>query len=436
MSTSTKTSQAEATSPRAAKRSCVSTLKQQASPKRQTASKCQPATKLLNLIPSRNTTKGKLYICGTGDCEQLGKPENVIELRRPAMLDLSGRNFVDIACGGLHTLALTEEGELYSWGCNDEGALGRVSEEFLPGVVTFKDNIDIVQLAAGDSFSAVLTSTGEIYIWGAFRTSTGLLGFVNQPDVKQTTPVKLVPSGAPVQFTKLAAGNNHLLALTTVGTIYAVGDNEAGQLGLRMSPRKFGPTQGLYPFSLHLKDIIDIAAGGYHSFATSKTGKVYAWGQNNFYQCGVPMSASEAEVKLSAPTFSKCLSGLSPIQTIAAGEHHTLILTSNSSLYGIGRSDSHQLGVELSDVWTSSKTAVKEPQLIPGIAPLDIASGSNHCLAIEDDRTLSWGYGESYALGHDIDADEAVPTVIESLSGRKVIKVSAGGHHSVFLVQL
>jgi len=30
-----------------------------------------------------------------------------------------------LMCGGMHTVALTTTGIAYSWGCNDDGALGR-----------------------------------------------------------------------------------------------------------------------------------------------------------------------------------------------------------------------------------------------------------------------------------------------------------------------
>ena len=60
---------------------------------------------------------------------------------------------------------------MYTFGCNDEGALGRdTSEEgseTVPGKVTLDDKV--VQVSAGDSHSAALTEDGSVYIWGSFR---------------------------------------------------------------------------------------------------------------------------------------------------------------------------------------------------------------------------------------------------------------------------
>jgi hypothetical protein len=70
---------------------------------------------------------GAVYMVGSGDFGQLGMGEEVTERLRPFLLDAFGGLLVTaLACGGLHTLALTEDGGVWSWGVNDEGPLGRV----------------------------------------------------------------------------------------------------------------------------------------------------------------------------------------------------------------------------------------------------------------------------------------------------------------------
>ena len=62
---------------------------------------------------------------------------------------------------------------MYTWGCNDEGALGRKTPDeddcMEPGKVEFEE--EIVQISAGDSHTAAVTKTGRVYAWGAFRVS-------------------------------------------------------------------------------------------------------------------------------------------------------------------------------------------------------------------------------------------------------------------------
>ena len=61
---------------------------------------------------------------------------------------------------------------MYTWGCNDEGALGRTTscedDNFSAGEV---DGISgkVVQISAGDCHSAALTTDGTVYAWGSFR---------------------------------------------------------------------------------------------------------------------------------------------------------------------------------------------------------------------------------------------------------------------------
>lgn len=44
---------------------------------------------------------------------------------RPRLGHSACLQVLQIACGGMHTVALTEDGQIFSWGVNDEGALGR-----------------------------------------------------------------------------------------------------------------------------------------------------------------------------------------------------------------------------------------------------------------------------------------------------------------------
>ena len=70
---------------------------------------------------------GVVYVVGSGDNGQLGLGEDLVECAKPRAVLAFGDLLVKaVACGGMHTLALTEDGGAWSWGVNDEGALGRV----------------------------------------------------------------------------------------------------------------------------------------------------------------------------------------------------------------------------------------------------------------------------------------------------------------------
>jgi regulator of chromosome condensation len=90
---------------------------------------------------------------------------------------------VDLACGGMHTVALTADGRLYTWGNNDEKALGRTASAATaaPGVAEGLDGVRVVQAACGDNASFVLAADGRLFGCGTFRDMDGVIGF--QPGV-------------------------------------------------------------------------------------------------------------------------------------------------------------------------------------------------------------------------------------------------------------
>jgi len=63
--------------------------------------------------------------------------------------------------------------QVFTWGCNDEKALGRPvkedGEEFVPGLVSALEDQSVAQLSAGDSHMAALLENGDVYAWGVFR---------------------------------------------------------------------------------------------------------------------------------------------------------------------------------------------------------------------------------------------------------------------------
>jgi len=150
-------------------------------------------------IPRSNVT-ANVYVFGRGEMAELGlgPAANARVVKRPRINHFLLPNKVDVvqmACGGMHSLAMTKDGKVYSWGVNDQGALGRETKweapvkeadasdsededvdinpkESTPGLVEgFPDGINIVQIAAGDSISVAVTDEGFVYAWGTFRVS-------------------------------------------------------------------------------------------------------------------------------------------------------------------------------------------------------------------------------------------------------------------------
>lgn len=124
-----------------------------------------------------------LYAFGSGETEQLPvkfKNEDWQETKIPLIIDphLFPQTFkiYKVVCGGLHTLALSTEGEVFSWGCNDDGAVGRICGEGCNISTSKPARVDLLgkvnDIAAGDSHSVAYNyDSNKLYFWGGYRVS-------------------------------------------------------------------------------------------------------------------------------------------------------------------------------------------------------------------------------------------------------------------------
>lgn len=186
-------------------------------------------------IPERPTKTGIVLSCGQNEVGQLGLGEDVPEKTRPAVIP-DATNVVDISAGGMHSLYLTDKGEVFSFGCNDEGALGRDTSEEGSECQIVKVDLSgsVVRISTGDSHSACLIDDGRVLAWGSFRDSHGNMGLTLEGNKR--FPVEVVPG---TKFVDIASGADHLAMLTTDGRVFTVGCAEQGQLG-RVTARSSG----------------------------------------------------------------------------------------------------------------------------------------------------------------------------------------------------
>lgn len=144
---------------------------------------------------------------------------------------------------------MTASGEVWSFGCNDEGALGRDTSEEGSEYEAQKVTLPnvCIRITAGDSHSAFLLKDGRVFACGSFRDSHGTMGLNIKG--KQQFPIEVVPGE---EFVDIKSGADHLVLLSNRGKVFTVGCAEQGQLG-RVSNRsssgetRRGKTQLLQP---------------------------------------------------------------------------------------------------------------------------------------------------------------------------------------------
>mmetsp|Transcript_34851 Transcript_34851/g.39501 ORF Transcript_34851/g.39501 Transcript_34851/m.39501 type:complete len:534 (+) Transcript_34851:58-1659(+) len=363
-----------------------------------------------------------LYVLGSGECEQLGlkfKEDDIMVVKIPTQLSFFNKlNVFKVVCGGLHTVALATNGDIYSWGCNDEGALGRDGPESYPAKVT---NVPpMTKIAAGDSHS--LASDGyNLFFWGTYRDMSGKM--VEEKNYPTRTGAQEFKSK---YIQKIAAGAQHSVVLAS-GKIFTMGDSESGKIGRKPTPRR-RVDQSLQLEELKPNKVENIFAGGHHSFYI-KEDKVFAWGRNNYGQLG--LGYRDEAVYL--PTEIEVLRDVGVID-IAGGESHSLAVTKDFKVYSWGKNDEGQLGTNEEELEAS-----EEPKEIPFFENLNITriqSGGDYNYARgQDDKMYSWGFGENYVLGTRKEKSLFLPREMDlsHFQESNVLFAALGSQHAVFL---
>eukprot|EP00058_Branchiostoma_floridae_P007212 XP_002592700.1 hypothetical protein BRAFLDRAFT_118398 [Branchiostoma floridae] len=345
----------------------------------------------LEVQPSCRTVEGVVLTLGQGDTGQLGLGEDVMERKKPGLVAIQDK-VIDVCAGGMHTVALTVKGEVWSWGCNDEGALGRdtseIGTETVPGKVEL--GAKIAQLGAGDSHTIALTTDGRVWCWGTFRDNNGQFGLTSDGKV-QPRPVEIP---LPARVLKISSGVSHVACLTEDGDLYTFGCGEQGQLGriaecFTVRGGRKGLSLLVDPALVRMKGkrgsgkshmkFADVFCGSHNTFAISDDQEdVYAFGLNNYYQMGL-----EGDTARYVPEHVESLSGKRWTQ-IEAGQHHTVALSEDGEAYSWGMGTNLQLGLsDDDDVWVPTKMSGKQLETRDVVL---VSGGGQHTVMLARDK--------------------------------------------------
>lgn len=328
----------------------------------------------------------------------------------------------------------------FGWGANLAGNLGdtTTTDRSTPvattvsGVLAGK-TITSLRTSSWAFHSLALTSDGKVYGWG--ENAGGQLGN-GSTAAAVASPVAVDMSGALLGKTvvAVAAGAFHSLALTSDGLLFAWGKNTNGELGNNSTADSSVPTLVDMTGVLAGKTIVQIAAGQGCSAVLDSTGKVYAWGQNNYGQLG-DGTTTESHVAVAVDT-SGVLSG-KVVSQLSLGSSHSLVLTSDGMAFAWGMNLRGQLG-NGTTTSSSSPVAVDVSGVLASKTITSLAGGYTHSLALASDGTVyAWGADEYGMLGNASVAVQSYTAVAVDttgvLSGKTVSAIAAGLYNSLAL---
>uniref|UniRef100_A0A3B3D0M2 E3 ubiquitin-protein ligase HERC2 n=1 Tax=Oryzias melastigma TaxID=30732 RepID=A0A3B3D0M2_ORYME len=300
---------------------------------------------------------------------------------------LSSKKIIKLAAhpDGQHFLALSSNGEVYSWGCGDGGRLGHgdayVEEPTVIAAFSGKQTgKQVIEIACGSTYSAAITADGELYTWG--RGNYGRLGHSSE-DV--TTPMLVTAlKGQKVVDVSCGSGDAQTLAVTE-NQVWSWGDGDYGKLGRGGSdgcktPKLVEKLQDL--------DILKVCCGSQFSVALTKDGQVYTWGKGDNQRLG---HGTDEHVRY--PKLLDCLQ--KKVVDIAVGSTHCLALTDEGEVHSWGSNDK----LQHFDTLFPNK---KQPKALPGL-------NSKHIVGIScgPGQSFAWSSCSEWSVG------QRVPFVVD-----------------------
>ena len=168
-----------------------------------------------------------------------------------------------VVTGTHHSIALTEDGRMYTWGKNDTGALGHqdshidmYSLEEFPRLLIEEGMSPAVYVAAGVGRSAYVSSEGILYLWGR-----------NMGHVPAALPLSMF-DGLKVIKVALGgeAGKSVVAIITEDDGLWTLGDGSSNLMGFKGSGWK-NPSASRVPLLIG-KKVLDVYCGpGQHLIA-------------------------------------------------------------------------------------------------------------------------------------------------------------------------
>ena len=249
------------------------------------------------------TSDGDLYTWGDGFCGQLGHAD-----RRPQVLPkqvtpggLEDELVATVSCGSRHTIAVTDDGEVFTFGLGHFGVLGRSFTPFehsAEAAVAALGGEEVPQLMPGQDgvpgphAVAAAAPPVERDFGEELRQHLDLIANLSLEDSSDQCIPKRVESLENIKIVQGSAGHRHTLLLDESGGLYSCGAGTRGCLGHGDTLPQMYPVR-IASFCDDNVRIRQVSAGVDISMALSTTGEVYAWGKPDGGRIGLGLLRGE-----------------------------------------------------------------------------------------------------------------------------------------------
>lgn len=246
------------------------------------------------------------------------------------------RIYTNISAGCDHSLALTDDGQIFGWGNNENDQINISSSDLPSGSTKW------IAISAGNFYSLGLSDNGQIIGWGI-----NISGQLNIPSL---------PSGA-TKWIAISTGMFHSLGLTDDGQIIQWGDinaiNMQGNTDLEKTKIPSLPSGAT--------KWVAIKACYICSLGLTDDGQIKGWGSNSYKQITIPF-----------------LFGGEKWVSMSGNMYHVLGLTNNGTLLCWGN---------------QSTNVIPAPNLQSGEKWVSFSAGFNYSVGSTNyGRLIEWGF--------------------------------------------
>ncbi|MFO7790287.1 MAG: hypothetical protein R6V32_06925, partial [Bacteroidales bacterium] len=299
---------------------------------------------------------GTVNTWGDNAFGQLGNNDDPNDSNTPVVV--SGATGTDsltgviaVAAGDNHSLALRNDGTVWTWGNNNDGQLGNGTTTDSPFPVQVQDVggggtlSNAVAIAAGQRHSLAILDDGSAVAWG--YNSNGELA--DGTTTQRSYPVPMTGIDAGTEAYAVAAGNKHSYLLQSDGRVKSCGSDEDGQLGDNGNSGAGSFTSLLYVNTdnggnIPLENIIAIASGPTHGLALDSNGEIWSWGNDGSSNNALGRNATTPQYK-----YAGLVDNITNAIAISAGTRVSFAMSADGTVWTFGDDDSGQLGIGAGD---------------------------------------------------------------------------------------
>ena len=308
-------------------------------------------------------------------------------------------------CSSYHTITLSGDGIVHSFGRNAHGqlGLGHYTDVSLPTPIPNLPKIKMI--SCGKYFAVCVDDEG--FIWSFGENDFGQLGTGNTTNFNVPQKLLNIP---PVL--SVSCGYEHTLMITNDDNLCSWGRNDCGQLCHVDTKDRSKPQKTSF------SNISKISAGWGHSLFQNDKGEIFSCGDNRFGQCGLGHFDSPKIVPSLIPNLP------SNIVHFVCGNLHNLFIDSEGNVFTVGYNSHGQLGLG----HYTDQNELNKISNIPSIKVISCVGPSSYLIDFEG-NLWSFGNNSRGQLGHGDKTNKNTPKIINSLKDIQQISYGCCGFH-------